>query len=377
MPRQLDNSTAAGASPASGRIAAGRRRAACPAPDAPTARALLEVSGLTVRLRDPAGSHHEWPVVRDVAFAVRRGECFALVGESGCGKSLTALALTKLPPTDAGRTTGVVTLDGHSLLEVPPATLRQIRRHTAAYVFQDPAVALNPVLRIGAQLAETMPRSRSRAARRADACRLLESVQLPDPPRVLRAFPHELSGGMLQRVVLAMALSGGPRLLIADEPTTALDVTTQHAILSLLDRLRRERGLTVLLITHNLGLVARHADSLAVMYAGEIVESGPVGEVLRQPAHPYTEGLLQAVPRIDHDTVEGLRGIPGRVPQPADWPAGCGFAPRCPHARPCCRSAHPALRPWGVYGRVRCLLPLRPASGASMAPRTHRGMRSP
>ncbi len=320
--------------------------------------ALLTVSGLTVRLRDPAaGSNREWAVVRDVSFEVVRGECFALVGESGCGKSLTALALTRLPPTDGGGVGGEVTLEAQALLQVPPATLRRIRRSSIAYVFQDPAVAFNPVLRIESQLRETLPAGDTRAASHVRACELLDSVQLPHPRRILRAYPHELSGGMLQRVALAMALAANPRLLVADEPTTALDVTTQHAILTLLDRLRHERELSVLLIAHNLGLVARHADTMAVMYAGEIVERGPVERVLRRPAHPYTAGLLQAVPRLDQDAIKSLRGIPGRVPPPAEWPAGCGFAPRCARARTACRCRHPALLAHGER-RVRCIFPL-------------------
>ena len=306
-----------------------------------TTAPLLTVRGLSIAFPtevdpDPA------PVVRDVSFDVARGEFAAVVGESGCGKSLTAMSLTRLPPTDRALVRGSIRFDGRELLGLPPRALRDVRGRGIAYVFQDPAGSLNPVLRIRAQLAEALPPGvpRDEADRRLRA--LLETVRVPEPERVLRAYPHELSGGLQQRVGVAMAAAADPLLLVADEPTTALDATTQKSVLELLDRLRRERGIALLLITHNLGLVARHADNVHVMYAGEVVESGPVADVLRAPAHPYTRGLFGAVPSLDLRGLDDLRGIPGRVPQPAERGEGCAFAPRCPDAEAAC--AEPAAR---------------------------------
>lgn len=252
--------------------------------------------------------------VRDVSFAIPERGRVALVGESGCGKSLTALALGNL--VERAEITG--SIRGRARL---------------AYVFQNPMQSLNPVMRIGRQIAEGM----RCAGEREDVGRLLEQVALS--AAVARKYPCELSGGQQQRAMIAMALAAKPELLIADEPTTALDVTTQKEVLDLIDRLAEARGMAVLLITHNLGLVAEHSRQVNVMYAGEVVESGAVAEVLRAPRHPYTRGLLAAVPRLDAPRDAPLADIPGTVPPPWDWPTGCAFHPRCAWAREGCAAA--------------------------------------
>ncbi|MBQ6925881.1 MAG: ABC transporter ATP-binding protein [Kiritimatiellae bacterium] len=285
---------------------------------------LLEVENLRVRF----GGNE---VVRGVSFAVRRGECVALVGESGCGKSMTSLALTRLPPTDAAEVSGRVLFRGAPVA----GPVRGI-----AYVFQDPMASLNPVMKVGAQMREAF-----RAAGRTEegAADLLAGVGLPDPRAILSAYPCELSGGMCQRVMIAMALAGEPELLVADEPTTALDVTTQAEVMDLIGRIVRERSMALLLATHNLGLVSGRCDTVNVLYAGQIVETGPVAETLSHPRHPYTRGLLHAVPRIADGRANRLRDIPGTVPSPAEIAgmAGCAFAPRCPLADDICRAQPP------------------------------------
>lgn len=297
---------------------------------------LLDVEQLRVRF--PAGPDQEpLTVVRDATFTVQPGEFAALVGESGCGKSITALSLTRLPPTDTALVEGRQRFEGRDLTALSARDLRLLRGRGIAYVFQDPASALNPVLRIGEQLREAFPRGSHRGARREAACEdLLRQVRLQEPRAILRAYPHELSGGMQQRALIAMAIAARPRLLVADEPTTALDVTTQRQVLDLLEELRTALGMAVLLITHNLGIVARFAERVHVMYAGETVESGETRALLTTPRHPYTTGLLAAVPRLDEPSIERLRGIPGRVPPPSEWGHGCVFAPRCRQALACC-----------------------------------------
>ena len=265
--------------------------------------------------------------VRDVSFTVPAHGRVALVGESGCGKSLTALSLARLSPTDRASVTGDVIVNGR-----------------VAYVFQNPTNSLNPVMRIQDQIAEALPPERRRpaAAARGHIVELLARTGLPDPARAARAYPCELSGGQQQRCMIAMALAAEPDILVCDEPTTALDVTTQKQVLELIDSLAAETGMAVLLITHNLGLVAGRMDFVNVMYAGRIVESGPVLPVLSSPCHPYTQGLLAAVPALDAPRDAPLADIPGTVPPPSAWPPGCAFAPRCSKAQDVCRRDAPA-----------------------------------
>lgn len=307
---------------------------------------LLEVENLSITFRTPTG---EVTPVPEVSLTIGRGERIALVGESGCGKSVTALSLTALPPTDRAIRRGTIRFDGRDLMD--PAVLADARRHGIAYVFQDPMASLNPVLRIRDQIAEALP-PLSSSAKRARIIELLTDVGLPDPARAADSYPCELSGGQCQRVMLAMALAAEPKLLIADEPTTALDVTTQRLILGLMDQLVKKRGMALLLITHNLGIVANYMQRLYVMYAGRIVESGTVYDVLTAPRHPYTRGLLAAVPSLQLDK-PNLQDIPGTVPPPGRFPPGCTFAPRCPNAMEVCRKQIPPLQQQ-TERRVRC-----------------------
>lgn len=304
--------------------------------------------------------------VRGVSFSIGPGERVALVGESGCGKSLTALALTRLSPTDRAKVSGRVLFDGADLAAADSQVLRSVRGSSIAYVFQDPSASLNPVMRVGRQIAEVLrPAAASAAERRAAVAGLLARTGLPDPARAAHSYPCELSGGQQQRAMLAMALAARPALLVADEPTTALDVTTQQQVLDLISSLADSTGMALLLITHNLGLVAGRMERVNVMYAGQIVESGPVAEVLSRPAHPYTRGLLAAVPRLSAPVGAPLRDIPGTVPPPDAWPAGCGFAPRCPLARPECAAAMPGLEAVAPGHLARCPLLSKGASNGN------------
>ena len=282
---------------------------------------LLEVRNLRVAFRRDG---REIVPVRNVSFTVPEHGRVALVGESGCGKSLTALSLRRLSPTDRATVSG---------------TIKAPER--IAYVFQNPSDSLNPVMRIRDQIREALPVGMDRAAQDGRIVQLLERTGLPDPQRAARAYPCELSGGQQQRCMIAMALAASPDLLVADEPTTALDVTTQKQVLELIDSLAAETGMAVLLITHNLGLVAGRMDFVNVMYAGQIVEAGPVTEVLAAPRHPYTKGLLAAVPALDAPRDAPLADIPGTVPPPDRWPSGCAFAPRCAQAMECCSQGQP------------------------------------
>jgi len=294
------------------------------------AETLLDVDNLEITFQ--RGDKRTTPV-RSVSFTVEEGERVAIVGESGCGKSLTALSLTRLPPIDRASVRGSIGFEGRNLSTL--ADFETLRGKGIAYVFQDPAGSLNPVMRVRDQIAENL-----RDVSKRDQLRLiidlLTRTGLPDPDRASRAYPCELSGGQQQRVMLAMALASKPRLLIADEPTTALDVTTQKQVLDLIDELATATGMAVLLITHNLGLVAGHMKRVNVMYAGMVVESGRVEDVLTRPHHPYTRGLLNAVPMLDTPKGTELRDIPGTVPSPDNWPEGCAFAPRCERATDCC-----------------------------------------
>ena len=296
---------------------------------------LLEVIGLRVSF--PGARGPVFPV-DGVSFTLARGETLALVGESGSGKTLSGLALLRLLPTPGTIDPGSsILLEGRDLLSLTPEPLRQVRGRKIAMVFQDPMSSLNPVLTVGAQITEAiqahLPVSAREARGRAEA--LLAEVGIADPGQRLRSYPHQLSGGMRQRVMIAIALSAEPELLIADEPTSALDVTVQAQILEILDRLRAARGMAVLLITHDLGIVAGRADRVAVMYAGRIVEQAETGRLFAAPAHPYTRGLFASVPRLTGSR-QRLMPIPGMVPSPAAWPAGCRFRPRCPQAMERC-----------------------------------------
>jgi len=297
---------------------------------------LLEITDLSVSFRRDGAL---LTPVRGVSLRVEAGERVALVGESGCGKSLTALSVTRLSPTDRAHLSGGIVFDGTRLDS--ERAIRRIRRGGIAYVFQDPSASLNPVMRVEDQIAEVTSRS--------EIPGLLESVGLP--VRAAKAYPCELSGGQQQRVMLAMAAGARPKLLIADEPTTALDVTMQRQVLQLIRSLAERMGMAVLLITHNLGIVARDLQRMYVMYAGQVVEEGFVRDVLSHPRHPYTEGLLAAVPSLEMPVDAVLRDIPGMVPPPDKFPAGCGFAPRCPKAIPACSLQMP-----GLTDGVRCSL---------------------
>ncbi len=304
---------------------------------------LLEVSQLRVSF--PGDGNRTVAAVDDVAFGIDRGELVALVGESGCGKSLTGLALLGLLPSGATLGRGsVVRFDGTDLAGLGDAALRPYRGARIAMVFQDPMSSLNPVMRVGAQVIEAIRAHRDvpKAEARRRAIALLGEVGIADPEQRVDAWPHQLSGGMRQRVMIAIALAGEPELLIADEPTTALDVTVQAQILELLDTIRAARGMAVLLITHDLGIVAGRAERVLVMYAGRIVESAATTDLFRQPLHPYTRGLFGSLPRMDA-TAGRLQPIPGAVPPPDRWPSGCRFHPRCPQAIDRCRGEVPPL----------------------------------
>lgn len=311
---------------------------------------ILDVRDLAVHFSSPEGVVR---AVDGVTLHVHRGETVALVGESGCGKSVSSLALMRLAAGPGMQLRGRVVLEGESLLELPEAELRKRRGSKLAYVFQDPSTCLNPVRRVGDQIGEAVRLHRDVPDVEGEVVRLMGLVGLPEPALRQRDYPHQFSGGMQQRVMIAMALACSPRLLVADEPTTALDVTVQAQIFDLLESLRGRLGMSVLLITHNLGLVARSADRLYVMYAGQVVESGPVEPILRASRHPYTRGLLAAVPRMA-SAMGRMTGIEGTVPHPARLPQGCRFHPRCAFAQPICREREPALEPAGKGHESRC-----------------------
>ncbi len=304
--------------------------------------ALLEVENLCVQFRTEEGLVR---AVDQVCLRIQAGETLALVGESGCGKTVTSLAIMGLVPQPPGEiTSGQIRFEGRELLR-DRRNMRRVRGRQIAMIFQDPMSALNPFLTIGQQLTEPMRYhlgfSSSQARRRA--VELLEQVGVPDPRRRLSYYPHQLSGGQRQRVMIAMALSCQPKLLIADEPTTALDVTVQAQILALLAQLQQKRGLAILLITHDLGVVATLAHRVAVMYAGRMVEQAPVERIFRTPLHPYTHALLGAVPRVDGVPAGRLATIGGEPPHLAQLPPGCAFHPRCPWAQESCRRQRPEL----------------------------------
>lgn len=314
---------------------------------------LLDVRELAVTLPT---AHGRQAALRGVSFALERGATLGLVGESGCGKSLTALALMGLLPEGA-QVGGSIRFEGRELTALDDATYATLRGDRLGMVFQEPMTALNPVHRIGDQIAESLRlhKGAARDAARAEALRLLERVRLPRARERLDAWPHELSGGQRQRVVIAIALACGPDLLIADEPTTALDATLQREVLDLLDELRREAGMALLLISHNLDVMAATVERVAVMYGGRIVEHGPTREVFEQRAHPYTRGLFAARPRLGLARGTRLATIPGRVPALHEMPTGCAYAERCALAADACRVAPPHAQSVAAQHTVRCL----------------------
>ncbi|MBC8011989.1 MAG: ABC transporter ATP-binding protein [Burkholderiales bacterium] len=311
-----------------------------PDPAAPAAP-LLEVRDLAVAFDTDAGRLR---AVDGVSFSISRGRTLGLVGESGCGKSVTALSLLQLLPRPAGHIVGgQILFENTDLAHASETELLKIRGGRIGMVFQEPMTALNPVHRIGRQLSEVflLHRTKDKAEAARLAVEMLAKVGIPSPEIRAQEYPHQLSGGMRQRVVIAMALACNPALLIADEPTTALDVTIQAQILDLMRGLQKELGMAILLITHDLGVVAEMCDELVVMYAGRIAEQGPIEEIFARPAHPYTRGLLNAIPRLDAPRKSRLATIPGLVPGLAEMPAGCRYANRCPHSTAACEKQPP------------------------------------
>jgi len=320
-------------------------------------KALLEVEDLKTYFFTRDGVVR---AVDGVSFSVERGETLAIVGESGCGKSVTSLSILRLIASPPGRTVaGRVLLEGSDLLALPEAEMRKIRGDAISMIFQEPMTSLNPVLTIGHQIAEVLmlhrDLSRDDAGKRA--IEMLKLVHMPEAERRVRQYPHELSGGMRQRVMIAMALACEPRLLIADEPTTALDVTIQAQILDLMRELKERTGAAIVLITHDLGVVAEMAERVVVMYAGRKVEEAPVGELFAKPRHPYTRGLLDSIPKLSAGTrgaMMRLSEIPGTVPSLAEPIVGCAFAPRCAYATARCRSEYPPLEEKVPGHRAAC-----------------------
>ena len=328
-----------------------------PETDSTPAAPLLTVADLRVTLATPRGPAD---ALRGVGFELARGETLGLIGESGCGKSMTAMAVMGLLPTGA-QVGGSIRLNGQELVGLGDDAMCRIRGNRIGMVFQEPMTALNPLHSIGTQIAEPLllHKGLTRSAARAEALRLLERVQLPNAAQRLDAYPHQLSGGQRQRVTIAIALACGPDLLIADEPTTALDVTIQAEILALINELVRDSGMALLMISHDLGVMAQLVSRLLVMYGGTVVESGPTAEVFAHLAHPYTRGLFAARPRLGAPRVAGrkprLATIPGRVPELVDMPHGCPFADRCAWVIDACRAAPPAPVNVGTLHDARCL----------------------
>jgi peptide/nickel transport system ATP-binding protein len=315
----------------------------------------LDIRGLRTEFRIGGA----WvPAVRDLSLALRQDETLAVVGESGSGKSVTALSVMRLLAGHNARiAAGRVFLGDQDLLALSERAMSRVRGNAIGMIFQEPMTSLNPTMTVGDQIAEaiTLHRDGSRGKALAEAARLLEEVRIPAARQRLGDYPHQFSGGMRQRVMIAMAIACRPAVLLADEPTTALDVTVQAQVLLQLAELRRSHGMSVLFITHNLGVVAQVADRVAVLYAGEVVELGPAEALLTAPRHPYTAALLRAVPRADRDAGE-LDPIPGAVPPLTDMPSGCAFAPRCAFVQPRCVTGRPSLRRVGQEHEARCVL---------------------
>ena len=326
---------------------------------------LLQVENLKTYFQTPRGVAK---AVDGVSFTVERGETRAIVGESGCGKSITALSLLQLVPEPAGYIeSGRILFEGKDLLDRTWDQMREVRGDDISMIFQEPMTSLNPVYTIGGQIEETMlAHGKDRATARARALELLDRVGIKDPSGAMRQYPHELSGGMRQRVMIAIALANRPKLLVADEPTTALDVTVQAQILALIRELQQETGMAVLLITHDLGIVAEVADTVSVMYAGQVVEDAPTRELFKNPRHPYTRGLFASLPARNRRG-QDLATLEGIVPDSAAWPRGCRFAPRCQYDWEACHTIAPKFHPEGSPRPVRCHLydaeiPGRPAT---------------
>ncbi|MFI5340344.1 MAG: ABC transporter ATP-binding protein [Candidatus Methylomirabilales bacterium] len=318
---------------------------------------LLKIEGLQTHFFTEAGTVR---AVDGVSLMVRKGETLGIVGESGCGKSVTALSVLRLIPNPPGKiVAGNIFLDGRDLLKLPEDEMRKVRGASISMIFQEPMTSLNPVFTVGDQIAEGI-RLHQRLSKRESwnkAIEMLRLVRVADPDRRVKEYPHQMSGGMRQRVMIAMALSCNPQLLIADEPTTALDVTIQAQILELLSQLKTELGMAVMLITHDLGVVADTAARVAVMYAGRVVEEAPVMELFANPKHPYTQGLLSSIPRIEKsERRPRLQAIPGMVPDMLELPKGCKFQARCSKVFEPCSGEEPQLKEVAPNHRVRCYL---------------------
>ncbi len=326
--------------------------------------AILEIRDLEVSFGTYGGRVQ---AVRGVSLDIRAGECLAVVGESGCGKSVTAQAVMRLLPSPPARISGTVRFLGEDLLPLPERKMRRIRGCDMGMIFQDPMTSLDPTMTVERQIVEALREHRrvSRREARERALELLRLVQIPQPERRLACYPHEFSGGMRQRVVIAMAVVCSPRLLIADEPTTALDVTTQAQILDLMRDLQRKLGTSVLLITHDMGVVAGMADRVAVLYAGRVAEEGDVGTIFASPSHPYTEALLRSRPRPEEEPRTRLTSIPGTPPDLFAPPPGCGFAPRCDRALRVCHRFAPPFVEIAPGHRAACWLRDPRAAGAA------------
>jgi peptide/nickel transport system ATP-binding protein len=322
------------------------------------AQRLLEIKGLKVHFRTDDGMVR---AVDGVDLGVDRGETLCVVGESGCGKTVTAMTILKLIAMPPGRIVdGSILWQGRDIVPMGPDEMRSIRSKEIGIVFQEPMTSLNPVYTVGEQIAETV-RLHEGLGRRAAmdrAAEMLKIVNIPNPTRRVSDYPHQFSGGMRQRVMIAMALACGPKLLIADEPTTALDVTIQAQILEIMAEMKDRLGMAVLLITHAMGVVAETAQRVVVMYAGKVVEEAPVGELFANPRHPYTQGLIRSIPRIDTAATHKVRleAIPGTVPSLLNPPIGCRFAARCRHAMAACTEAEPPLREVAPGHKVACIL---------------------
>ncbi len=320
------------------------------------AEVLLKVEDLATHFPTDSG---EVRAVDGIDLEVRAGETLGIVGESGCGKSVTALSIMRLITKPGYLARGRIEFQGRDLATLSDAEMRDVRGNEIAMIFQEPMTSLNPVYTVGDQIAESicLHLNKTRSEAREMTIELFRRVGIPLPEKRVDEFPHQLSGGMRQRVMIAMALACNPKLLIADEPTTALDVTIQAQILDLMRRLRQEFGMSIIIITHDLGVVAEMADRVAVMYAGNIVETTDVRSLFAHPEHPYTEGLLQSIPRLNQDRSR-LHVIPGTVPNMLELPTGCRFQNRCPYVRPACREAEPELIARPPDGRLyRCIVP--------------------